>query len=214
MTKLKLIAMGILLSALYEQRLASNYHVPIRMGIFVVGSGIAVELSSNLMAWIFSRTRWLRRMFFARRWVEGAWYVQTLEPGKTRPLAEGIATFQYVGDDLRPEIDIEKPRDSAAGLPTVTKSLLAAVNDDLSYINVFKYSIGADSQDGIAIGSFRTEDKPYPTLYDGRYILFEKDEYKRQTGFRIESRVVKKYRTKYGLNWKDAYLQAKARGEV
>jgi hypothetical protein len=213
MNKLKLAALGFLLSALYELKLASQLETPVRVVIFVVGSGIAVEFSSLLIAFIFGRSQWLRRILFARSWVEGVWYVQTLEPGNERPVAEGIATLRYVGDEMRPEIDIERPQDPNTKLPTLTRSRLADVSSDLILRNIFQYSIGNESHEGVAIGSFVIQDKPYPTFYDGRYLVFDKTA-KRQIGYRIEPGEVKRFRKEHGSKWKVAYLQAKAEGKV
>lgn len=194
----------------YELKIAISLETPVR----ILSIAVAGYVLSNIFAAYATRkllsVRWVRKQALGRAWVEGNWYIKTYDPANSKPVAQGLLTLSYSDTDYSLIASSYKLSSPESGIATISRSKSVFLNStDLSYVNCFVYTLGAQFIHGVAIGNFYHEEGGFPVRYDGKLYFFNEMPEYRQIAVKIPDEEIEDMRRKEGAEWRTGYLTQK-----
>jgi hypothetical protein len=169
--------------------------------VFPVVSTLIVDSSFNLL----QKTRLGRRLLAGSVWIEGCWYIYTLNaPNDPHPVVPGLMYIRFgpTDDDLSVVVYRTTEADQQI-IVTASESTLATYRDtDRQLMNVCMQRYQQQEEKALGVGTFLYESvKDYPTRYEGWMIRISEGIYRSQFAERIPQSTISRNRKEFGDDW-------------
>jgi hypothetical protein len=171
--------------------------------LFLVTSGTALLWKTAV------RLRRVRKFILGRTWIEGTWFVKTVEylEDKREITRVGLAQFSYELPDLVLDCRVSSVM-LATGDPIETKVTSIILDDKLNYMHSFTRYVKNVQEGGAAYGTFICNDGKRAERYEGGVVLLnaEGKHNCRQTAVKLSEKEVRRISKQYGSEWQQRAL--------
>jgi hypothetical protein len=171
--------------------------------LFLVTSGTALLWKMAV------RLRTVRKFILGRTWIEGTWFIETVEHlGDKREITRvGLAQFSYELPDLVLDCRVSSVM-VATGDPIETKVASIVLDDRLNYMHCFTRYVQNVQEGGAAYGTFICDNGKRAERYEGGVVLLnaEGKHNCRQTAVKLSDKEVRALSKQYGSDWQQRVL--------
>lgn len=179
---------------------------PVWLKLLVIA--IFPALSTALVSGCFNflqNTRIGRRILSGPVWIEGFWYIFTVNHEKDpRPIAPGLMYIHYAPTTHDILVVVYRSHlESQRMVLSASESILATYRDtDQQLMNVCLQRFEQKEEKALGVGTFLYESvKSYPTRYEGWMIRISEGIYRKQVAERIPESTIASNQKKFGNEW-------------
>lgn len=201
---------AVLVSAGYELRSAGlNFGGVPSYLVAVVSLVLGGKLAATLVD-LCTKSRWLRGKVNSTAHIEGYWYLTTTSVGDSPLNKDGILYLSFESDIGEIQVVTTRLAEDGTEFPTASEIAYARTEGaHTSYLNYFRLTYpGSETRFGLSSGRFVHSDDlaPHPNLLEAHISVTGEGVVRRQSGRRIDDKVISTLKKQYGANWKTKAL--------